>query len=533
MEIRDFYQLLKRDHTLFQFMQKSPLDGIWYWDIETGEVLCNERCASIVGYTLEELKTPIRIHRWRSLIHPDDRAIYQQTLFSHLHSEAEEYACEVRVRHKDGEWIWVRDAGRVVSYTATGAPAIMGGTLFDDTEKMKSQVELFANIAQIKNQDELLKQNIALLESTIESDKGLLVCSIDDDFNIRLFNNNFKLATQQAYGVVVEPGMNILSFVNQEEDRHNILTSCRKALLGESHVTIKTFGDVYVRYFETRYNPIVQEEGITGVTIISADITTRILEEEHVKSLNAELESFSNTVAQDLKDPARIISSYVQILREDAREELSAENKRVLEILERNALYMDNLINSLLAFFKLGLELPDFFRVNMRNLIELVVKDVLNGFEEEKDRVDLRIQTIDNVLCDRNLIHQVFFHLLSNAIKFSSKNECITIEVGSERRTAEVVYYVKDNGIGLDMQHARTVFKLFSRLQRGAQFRGTGVGLAIVQRVINKHGGSVWVESKPNQGATFYFSIPVNLEARNTSAQKNAPETFPMQRSAS
>lgn len=236
------------------------------------------------------------------------------------------------------------------------------------------------------------------------------------------------------------------------------------------------------------------------------DISGRKKSEEKLKEVNKELDSFTYSVSHDLRAPLRAISGYTKILNEDYGSVIDAEGKRVMKVISNNAQKMGQLIDDLLAFSRLGRQSVVNIPIDMNSLVKSI-KEELMGFSDLKN-IQIDIQDLINPTGDSSMIKVVMTNLLSNAIKYSSKKDEILIEIGSYCEEKNIVYYIKDNGAGFDMQYYDKLFGVFQRLHSTTEFEGTGVGLAIVQRIIKKHGGKVWAESKIDTGSTFYFSLP-------------------------
>lgn len=267
--------------------------------------------------------------------------------------------------------------------------------------------------------------------------------------------------------------------------------------------------------------PLRNAQGQTiGICGISHDITERKRTEQKIKQLNAdlekqaeklqaankELEAFSYSVSHDLRAPLRAIDGYTRILVEDYESILDAEGKRICGIISREARRMGQLIDDLLAFSRLGRKELYASRIDMRGMAVSVLNELLK--EEERARLEFQIGRLPAARGDSSLIRQVWFNLLANAIKFTSRKERALIEIGSKTNKDELIYYVRDSGAGFDMEYANKLFGVFQRLHTESEFDGTGVGLAIVQRIIHRHEGRVWAEGEVGKGATFYFALP-------------------------
>jgi PAS domain S-box-containing protein len=224
-----------------------------------------------------------------------------------------------------------------------------------------------------------------------------------------------------------------------------------------------------------------------------------------LETANKDLEAFSYSVSHDLRAPLRAVNGYASILEEDFSSVLNDEGKRLLREVQQNAKKMGMLIDDLLTFSRMGRKPIVTTLINMDGMCITAFDEVSESF---KNKIELIINPLCSAMADYSLIKQVMINLLSNAIKYSSKTEHPRIEVSSFSDEKEVVFSVKDNGVGFDMKYVNKLFGVFQRLHSTDEFEGTGVGLATVHRIITKHGGTVWAESILNKGATFYFSLP-------------------------
>lgn len=221
---------------------------------------------------------------------------------------------------------------------------------------------------------------------------------------------------------------------------------------------------------------------------------------------NKELESFSYSVSHDLRAPLRIINAYTEFLKSDYSDKLEPEASKMLDAISANAKKMGRLIDDLLNLSRMGRKELVVNNVDMTGLVESVIKD-----KElfETNQTVIKIGELHPARCDRSLISQVWINLISNAIKYSGKKEKPVIEISSTKTPFEVVYSVKDNGVGFDMKYAGKLFGVFQRLHKATDYEGTGVGLALINRIVLRHQGRVWADAAVDKGATFYFALPV------------------------
>ena len=240
-----------------------------------------------------------------------------------------------------------------------------------------------------------------------------------------------------------------------------------------------------------------------NILSLNSDLAKHI---EELNNVNKELESFSYSVSHDLRAPLRIIDGFAQIMAEEYKNKLDVEGKRFIETIRTNAQHMGQLIDDLLNFSRVNKQELNIHEINMNT----VVMQVIDSFKvlNKTLAADIRIGDIKNAKCDAQLIRQVWINLLSNSIKYSQKKENPVITINAEETETEIIYSVEDNGVGFDMEFADKLFGVFQRLHKISEYEGTGVGLALVSRIVTRHKGRVWAQSAPGQGATFYFSLP-------------------------
>jgi PAS domain S-box-containing protein len=306
-------------------------------------------------------------------------------------------------------------------------------------------------------------------------------------------------------------------------------------------------GDGNIMWAQLSLSPVAIE-GATGVCLVARDITQQKWAEEEIRRLNkqleervrqrtadleasnreleaanTELESFSYTVSHDLRAPLRAICSFSTTIQTEFGSQLPLEAQRQFERIRCRAEQMGNLINGLLALSRLGRQ-----SMHKRTVMPAkVVREALDNLAAEQQSRQVEIQIADLPVCqaDPLLLQQVFVNLLSNALKFTRSREVARINIGAakvadlppdqaakEASPEAIAYYVRDNGVGFDMRYAHKLFGVFERLHPATEYEGNGAGLAIVQRIIQRHGGLVWAKAAVDQGATFYFTLASRSE---------------------
>jgi light-regulated signal transduction histidine kinase (bacteriophytochrome) len=223
-----------------------------------------------------------------------------------------------------------------------------------------------------------------------------------------------------------------------------------------------------------------------------------------LESLNNELEAFSYSISHDLRAPLRGIVGFTSMLKDNYAGHLDGEARRLIEVITGNTLKMSSLIDDLLAFSKLSRQ--DIVKTNIPTT-ELV-KEIVADLTTADQNITWNIHPLPESYGDINALRQVWINFISNAIKYSRHSAAPAIEIGPIHDNGQAVFFIKDNGVGFDPRYSDKLFKVFQRLHSSNEFEGTGVGLAIVEKIISKHGGKVWAEAEKGVGAAFYFSLP-------------------------
>ncbi|MBB3048211.1 light-regulated signal transduction histidine kinase (bacteriophytochrome) [Litorivivens lipolytica] len=312
-----------------------------------------------------------------------------------------------------------------------------------------------------------------------DSQKAVLNILEDTDTD-----RNFMKETQRAM-------LNILEDTQAEQEKLDLLQRALVNILEDLAVENERKEDVNRQLKDAKDN-------------LESKVNERTQE---LSESNQELESFSYSVSHDLRAPLRAIIGFAGLLEEEVGDQLGDEASRFIDIIVRNATKMANLIDDMLEFSRLGRKSLETERIDMNYLFEVSFREQMQDFSQE-----VTFQIVDELphcYGDKAMLIQMVNNLLQNSIKYSSKSNSPEVEVGSLSQDGRVVYYVKDNGIGFDNAHRDKLFGVFQRLHNDSEYPGTGVGLAIVNRIVKCHGGEIWADGKIGKGATFYFTLGV------------------------
>jgi PAS domain S-box-containing protein len=362
--------------------------------------------------------------------------------------------------------------------------------------------------------EEALRENEERLRLMVTSVKDYAIFMLDPEGHIMSWNEGAERIKGYTAGEII--GQHFSRFYPLEDIQrgkpvHELEVAVSEGRLEDEGWRVRKDGS---RFWANVVITAVRDKAGTlrGFSKVTRDLTERKRAEEEIKksnvkleAANKELDAFTYSVAHDLRAPLRAIDGFSRILLEDHAPTLTPEAQHYLNVVRKNSQHMGLLIDDLLAFSRLSRQPLRKQLVTPGDLVRQCV-DELHA-EQDGRRVDITIGDLPPCHADPALLKQVWLNLVSNALKYTRKQELALIAVGCQQQDGATAYFVKDNGVGFDMQYADKLFGVFQRLHRAEDYEGTGVGLAIVHRIIHRHGGRVWAEGAINQGATFFFTF--------------------------
>jgi len=487
-----------------KIFNESPIPMVIADSANTKILDTNISNEKLMGYSKEEL---IGKHPFELDIYPEKEQIER---YKELREKfGEKIGIEMTLRKKSGE---LRDV-------------IIWRNVLKLNDNFEIKLGTALDITDEKRAKQLLETNEERLRQIVET-SGVWVWEVDKDgvytYVSKMEEGILGYKTEEIIGK-----KHFYDFFIPEEREHlknaaHDVFSRKEMFRNFENPNVHKNGDVV--YLETSGIPLLDDAGnLIGYRGADRDITERKKVEIEIKKFNEELEkrvnertselkqsnmdleAFAYSVSHDLRAPLRAISGFSGLLLEDHYEKLDEEGKEYIQDIMRNAKKMGNLIDDLLHLSRYGRKQVEKSVIKMHQLI-------LTVFKEEKKNYDsiaeLKTSNLPDISGDYTLIKQLIINLISNAIKFSSKNPKPVIEAGFTETEKEITYFIKDNGVGFDMKYSEKLFGVFQRLHKAEEFSGTGVGLAIVSRIIAKHNGKIRVDSKPGEGAIFYFTLP-------------------------
>jgi len=501
------HEALRQSEKMLRSVLENSHDMIYSLNLQTGRYeYVSPASERILGYSAEETMRS-SLEETRATIHPEDIQKLDENVIELIASKGNKASrIEYRVKRKELGYRWMSDS-RSVIYDDANMPVAIVGSLSDITESKLTQEAL-----RQREQDYLI-----LLESTHDS-----IVVVDAE-TLKVVFGNRRSSLMFGFDPVLHDGVgiNLLDFIYPEDREIAIkgfvedLYQRERRQRYDVRAKTKDGREIWVSALATR----IEFQGRVAVLLSLKDVTETRQAEEKLKQTmaeltrsNTELERFAYVASHDLQEPLRMVASYTQLLARRYKGKLDSDADEFIGYAVDGATRMQQLINALLDYSRVGTRGKPFEPTSCEETFNQAIANLQAAITENGAVVTH--DHLPTVVADATQMVQIFQNLISNAIKFHGEKKP-EVHVGAERNGIEWIFSVRDNGIGIDPQYFDRIFVIFNRLHSRMEYPGTGIGLTICKKIIERHKGRIWVESQPGNGATFYFTIPSGREEKS------------------
>ena len=473
--------------------------GIWDWNIQTGETYFNERWAEIIGYTLDELH-PVSIDTWIKYAHPDDLELSNDLLQAHFRGETEYYDIHTRMKHKNGEWIWVHDRGKVFEWDNEGKPLRMCGSHIDITPIKRRKKELENATTKLQTVFNLIDVGITITDENGHiidcnpASERMLGITKQEHLERNYDGKEWEIVNRDFVQIPAEEYASVRALTNNETVLDQVLG------------VIKNNGEII--WLSVNATPL-NIEGY-GVLVAYIDITSKINDAQQLKEANRTKDRFFSIIAHDIRSPLTGIMGLSELAELSLREKETETAQSYIGLINKSATEGSELLNNILNWSRVQSNRIEFHarKFNLSESIERIL-DLYQANLKQKDLTVKKLYSVNvKVYADDFMVDTVLRNLISNAIKFSNSGDSISISTKEVDNTVEVA--ITDTGTGITQNVLDDLFSLKNTTSTlgTAGEKGTGLGLVLCNDFISLNGGRIWVESEPGKGSSFYFNLP-------------------------
>lgn len=491
---------LQLSNQRFNLATKANSEIIWDWDLETDVTIRSENFEKLLGYQPNE--KAYQTSFWKSLIHPEDSAEIETNLKKVLNGTGDKWSQEFRIRKSDGEFIYIIDKGLIIRDTEGKAIRMIGSTQ-DISDRKKTEIELVSQKHRISNVIE--GTNAGTWEWNIQTGE-IIINEIWANI-IGYTLEELGPLNNQTWVKYSHP--DDLKEVNMLLQDH--LSGVNPSYAAEFRIRHKNGNWIWVlaRGKVLTWTPEGKPLMMFGTEV---DITQEKLREEEIKitnlrlqSANEELKSFASVASHDMKEPLRMISSFLMLLEKKYTPVLDEKGIQYINFAVDGAKRLSQLTGDMMEYAKIGFDPKFLVRINLNSLIQGVISLKMNEIEEKE--AEIKLGSFQDISGIETPIKSVFLNLISNALKYQQEGKRPVISISSKSLDDYLQITVEDNGIGIEKQYFKKIFDIFGRLHSKTEYSGTGLGLALCKKVINQHGGEIWLESIPGEGSKFHFTL--------------------------
>lgn len=466
---------LQRSRAQYKKLVDGSPDILYWFSREKGGFYISSRVSAILGYSAEYLMENPFV--WYDSIHPEDKATVNQAIAAFW--EGKDFKIEYRIQDAHGQWHWLYDRS-------------IGGQVQEDGDRVIEGLAM--DISDLKKAQQRFETFFSMISD--------IFCIADIEGYFRLINPAARtILGYSEEELLATPFMALVHPADREKTRKVIAEQLERGYAVLNFQNRYLCKDGSVRWLEWTSHP-VPDEGITFA--VARDCTERLKTQAELERSNAELERFAYVASHDLQEPLRAIAGFLQLLQRRYSTRLDETGHHYIQRSVNAAKRLQQLIHDLLRLSTVHSQGEAFARTDMNQILQ----KTLEALESTLQTANARITAapLPWAPVDGSQIQSLFQNLIQNAVKYAGKAPPI-IRIGGEEREADYRFYVTDNGIGIDPRHHERIFEVFKRLHSQKRYPGTGVGLALCKKIVERHGGDIWVESQAGQGATFHFTL--------------------------
>ena len=491
---KKYFQELLEEKKRIENILEGTQAGTWEWNVKTGETRFNEYWANIIGYTLKEIE-PISINTWEKFTHPDDLALSYKNLEDYFAGKTDVYHAECRMKHKEGQWVWIMDRGKVVSRDREGKPEWVYGTHIKIDELKKTQEKL----------QETTKKFTGIFNSAYQF-MGFL-----DPSGVLLEANQTALdfAGITLKDVINKPFWETYWWKINKETQQFLKASVEKAAAGEivhyeAIVWDNNKAEVPILF---NLKPVKNNhEKVIYIIAEGRPIEEVVEARNQLIAKNSELENFAHIAAHDLKEPANAISGLAQLILKNDSQNLSPNSLKFLNLIQESSKRMTSLVTEILTYSQLNIKKEQWQEVDLNIVLHEATSYLKTMIDDENAKII--INKLPTILGNQTALKILFQNLLMNALKYKSESRTPEVFIDHQKVQDQVIIKIRDNGIGIEEKNFNKIFDKFVKINNDKKYKSTGLGLATCKKIVEKHMGKIWVESNFGLETTFFIAFP-------------------------
>lgn len=486
----DIVEALRVSEERYDLTVRSMSIGVWDWNIITNELYWSKKLLDIMGIDDQEFRP--HYNEFSSRLHPEDKENTEKMLFAHLKKQCP-FDTEYRLRRNDGKYVWIHALGQA-QWNANDEPTRMAGSVNDISERKEAE------------------KKMGLLASIVESSEDAIISTTLDSVIV-----SWNKAAESLFGYAAEDiigkYINVIIPLERQDEERIILSEMKQGKPIRHMGTIRMRRDGSYIDVALTISPVTDTRGkIIGVSKIVHDMSDHKKAERERESLiaklaesNTELERFAYIASHDMQEPLRMVKNFSRLIAEEYTDKLNEEGKEYIDIVITGAERMQAMVDDLLEYARMGSNNIQDVLVNADEEIKHVIENLSTLIKE--CNACITYDDLPKFKGNPVQFMRLLQNLIGNGLKYQKQGNTPKIHIAVQNKGEHWCFSVQDNGIGIDEEFVNQVFEPFKRLHSWDEYRGTGIGLAVCRKIVENHGGKIWVTSLPGEGSIFYFTL--------------------------